>query len=250
MTEEEKKKEAEEQEEQNKESSKSEENYEENSKEETDSKSDKSEEEKTKKDKEEDERKQREEDRRKGKREHLIEESKGSFRPIFIIMLISLAIAGLWNEIPQIKESVNYVLDPTAGALLAWNLNWGMLVIAFFISLITTLAQKYGTDQETLKDLKKEQQDLQKEMKENKKDQKKMQELQKRQMKLMPNQMKLSMRAVAFTGVPFILLIRWFEDYFSSLASYDLWLGLSWFWFYLISLIVIGAILRKQMDVV
>lgn len=196
------------------------------------------------------ERRQREEDRRKGKREHLIEESKGSFKPIFVIMLISLAIAGLWNEIPQIKNSVSYVLDPTAGALLGWNLNWGMLIIAFFISLITTLAQKYGTDQETLKDLKKEQQDLQKEMKENKNDQKKMQELQKRQMKLMPNQMKLSMRAVAFTGVPFILLIRWFEDYFKAAGSPELWLGMGWFLFYLISLVVIGAILRKQMNVV
>lgn len=212
--------------------------------------SQKPEDQKTKKEKEEEEKKARDEERRKGKREHLYEESKGSFRPILIIMLVSLAIAGLWDAVPQIKNAVSSVLDPTAGALLEWNLNWGMLIIAFVISLITTLAQKYGTDQETLKDMKKEQQDLQKEMKENKQDQKKMQELQKKQMKLMPNQMKLSMRAVAFTGVPFILLIRWFENYFQTLGNADLWLGLGWFWFYLISLVIIGAILRKQMNVV
>jgi len=180
---------------------------------------------------------------------------EGSFRPIIIIMLASLLIASLWDRVDEIKNSVHFLLDPSAGALLGWNLNWGMLIIVLMITIFTTVVQKYATDQKTLKELKKEQKEIQKQMKEFKSHPEKLMELQKKQFKLMPKQMKLSMRALAYTGIPFILFFRWFQDYFTVIEETTgqpvrFWLGMGWFIFYLLGAIIMGSILRKRMDVV
>ncbi len=84
------------------------------------------------------------------------EKKEGSFMTLFVVMTISLLIAFLWNQIPIVKNTVNLVLSPTAGWLLSYNINWGMILIVFFITLFTTLIQKYATDQETLKEIKEE----------------------------------------------------------------------------------------------
>ena len=175
---------------------------------------------------------------------------EGSFKPIIIVMLVSLIIAGLWDKIPVIKNSIHAILDPSAGALLLWNINWGMIIIVFVITLIITLAQKYATDQKSLKELKKEQKEIQKQMKELKEHPEKLMELQKKQMKLMPKQMKLSMRAIAFTGVPLILFFRWFQDFFSNMGNPRFLGFLGWFWFYFLLAMIFGAILRKYLKVV
>lgn len=175
---------------------------------------------------------------------------EGSFRPVIIIMIASLFIVSLWDKFPQLKNSIHFILDPTAGSLLHWNLNLGMLIVVFIITLFTTIVQKYATDQKKLKDLREEQKEIQKQMKELKNHPAKLLELQKKQFKLMPKQMKLSMRALAYTGIPFILFFRWFTDYFTSAGNPKLWLGMSWFLFYILGAIIIGMILRKKMDVV
>lgn len=175
---------------------------------------------------------------------------EGSFTPLIIFMLISLVLAGLWDKIPAIKNSIHYVLDPTAGALLSWNLNLGMLIVVFIITAITTIVQKYATDQKTLKEMRKEQKEIQNQMKEFKNHPEKMMELQKKQFAMMPKQMKLSMRAIIYTGIPFILFFRWFQDYFLAVGSPKFWLGLGWFLFYLIFAMVFSSILRKWWDVV
>jgi len=176
---------------------------------------------------------------------------EGSFKPIIIVMLISLVIAGLWDKVPAIKNSIHFVLDPSAGALLLWNVSWGMTIIILIVTLIVTLAQKYATDQEALRELKKEQKQIQEEMKKFKEHPEKLMALQKTQMKLLPKQMKLSMRAIAFTGVPLILFFRWFQDFFTTLGDVKFFgiIG-SWFLFYLIIAMVFGAILRKYLKVV
>lgn len=176
---------------------------------------------------------------------------EGSFKPIIIVMLISLVIASLWDRIPVIKDSIHAVLDPSAGALLLWDVSWGMTIIILVVTLIVTLAQKYATDQEALKELKKEQKAIQKQMKEFREHPEKLMELQKTQMKLFPKQMKLSMRAIAYTGVPLILFFRWFQDFFVTLGDVKFFgiIG-SWFLFYLIIAMVFGAILRKYLKVV
>jgi len=186
---------------------------------------------------------------------HMLDKEKksakeGSFAPLFLIMFASLIIAFYWDKISFIKNSIHFIFDPTAGSLLAWNLNLGMLIIVLIISVITTLVQKYATDQGTLKELKKEQKEIQKQMKEFKNHPEKLMELQKKQFALMPKQMKLSMRGIIYTGIPFILFFRWFNDFFISTGNPKFWLGFSWFWFYLISAMIFGSILRKKFDVV
>lgn len=181
---------------------------------------------------------------------NLDKKGEGSFAVIIFVMLAAVIIASLWDKVPEIKDSVHYILNPTAGYLLNWNLNIGMLIVVLAITLLTTIVQKYGTDQEALKELKKEQKEISRQMKEFKAHPEKLMELQKKQFKLMPKQMKLSMRAMAYTGIPFILFFRWFGDYFLEAGNPKLWLGMSWFLFYLLFAIVFGAILRKSMDVV
>jgi uncharacterized membrane protein (DUF106 family) len=175
---------------------------------------------------------------------------EGSFMPIILIMIVSLVIAGYWEKLPWIKDSIHAILDPSAGILLDWNLNIGMLIIVLMITIITTVVQKYATDQKTLKEMKKEQKEIQKQMGEFKNHPEKMMDLQKKQMSMFPKQMKLSMRAVAYTGIPFILFFRWFTDYFITAGSPKFILGLTWFWFYLISAMVFSSLLRKWWDVV
>ncbi len=177
--------------------------------------------------------------------------SEGSFAPMIIIMLISLVIASLWEKVPAIKNTIKAGLDPVFGSLLNWNLTIGMLIIVLLITLLTTIVQKYTTDQESLKEIKSQQKEIQKEMKECRKNgnQKRMMELNKKQMKLAPKQMKLSMKSIAYTGVPFILLIRWFQDYFAAAGDPKFFGFMGWFIFYLLGAIIFGSIFRKKMDV-
>ena len=173
----------------------------------------------------------------------------GSFTPILIVMLISLLIASFWGKYPIIKETISKGLDPSLGALLDWNILIGMLVIVFIISSIMTLAQKYLTDQKTLKELKKEQKLLQEEMKKYKEHPEKLVELQKKQFEIIPKTMKLTMRPIVYTGIPIILFFRWFMDYFNAMPDFRFFGFLSWFWFYLIFSIIFSSILRKVFKV-
>lgn len=180
---------------------------------------------------------------------------EGSFKPIIFVMIASLAIAMFWDKIPFIKDSVHAVLNPSAGALLNWNVTLGMLIIVFIISLLTTLIQKYATDQKALRELRKEQKILQEEMKKYKEHPEKMAELSKKQLAFIPQTFKLTSRAIMFTGIPFILFFRWFSDVFIAMEVITgapvKFLGFfTWFWFYLIFTMVFSTILRKVLKVV
>ena len=176
--------------------------------------------------------------------------AEGSFTPVILVMLASMIIAFYWEKLNSIRAFVHWILDPTAGVLLNWNLTFGMFIIVFIIAVITTLVQKYATDQKTLKKLKNEQKKLQKEMQEVKNHPEKLMELQKKQFEFMPRMMKLSMRPVMFTGVPFILFFRWFMDFFNALGNPKLLGFFSWFWFYLIFTMIFSGFIRKWMKVV
>lgn len=165
-------------------------------------------------------------------------------------MMISLLIAAFWDSLGFVKDALNSVLQPTAGWLLNQNLDLGLLLIVFILTFVTTIVQKYATDQETMKELKKEQKALQEEMKKYREHPEKIMSMQKKQMELLPKMMKLSMRPVIFTGIPFILLFRWFIDYFDSIGN-PLFFGfLTWFWFYLVFAVTFNIILRKVLKVV
>ena len=174
---------------------------------------------------------------------------KKGFFWIFVVMLASIVIAGLWDKIPFIGNSVHFALDPTLGNILDLDLNIGFIIIVLIIVFLTTLVQKYGSDQEALKNLKDEQKKLQEEMKKYKDDAAKMMELQKKQFEHLPRTFELSMAPLVYTAIPFILLIRWFTDIFKNLGDPKILGFLGWIWAYLLLSIIFSAILRKIMKV-
>ena len=169
---------------------------------------------------------------------------------MLLVMVAGFVIAGLWNQ-AVIKNSVHAILDPSAGFLLKLNPVFGMVAIVFIITLITTLVQKYGTNQEELKKLKGEQKILQEEMKKYKGNPEKLLEFQKKQLEFVPRTFDLTMKSLVYTFVPIILLFRWFNDFFSMPEFKDFkFLGvLSWIWVYLILSIIFSSILRKILKV-
>jgi uncharacterized membrane protein (DUF106 family) len=175
---------------------------------------------------------------------------QGSYWPIILITILSLVLAVYWDKIPFIKNGVHAALNPSAGALLTWNLTIGMLLVTFIITLITTLIQKYATDQKALKELRLEQKILQEEMKKFKDNPAKVSELSKKQMEFIPRTFKLTSRTVLFTGIPFLLFFRWFYDFFATIGQPKFFGFLPWFWFYLIATLIFSSILRKYMKVV
>jgi uncharacterized membrane protein (DUF106 family) len=175
---------------------------------------------------------------------------EGSFAPMIIMFIVSLAVAVFWDKIEFIKNAVHNILDPSAGWLLNWDLNWGMLILVFLITLITTLVQKYATDQNALREIRKEQKLMQEEMQKYKEHPEKMLEFQKKQMDFMKRTFKLNSRSIMYTGIPFILFFRWFNDIFTAMGSPKFFGLLSWFWFYLITVMIFSSILRKYLKVV
>ncbi len=182
----------------------------------------------------------------------MVKNKEGSFRAIVLVMVATTLIAINWDKWTPVKNAVHAALNPTIGALLDYNLTLGMLVVVFLISVFMTVIQKYTTDQSELKRIKKLQKDLQKKAKELQHDPKKAMEVQKELMPLSLKQMKLGMRTIVYTGIPFILLFRWFNDYFANPALEGVkLLGIfNWFWFYLVFTIVFSSILKKKFDVV
>jgi uncharacterized membrane protein (DUF106 family) len=162
----------------------------------------------------------------------------------FVIVLgISFYIASQWDKLPIIRNSVGAVLDPTLGFFLDLNVYLGFVVIVGFTSLILTLSQKYLSDQETLKDLKKEQKELQKQMKEFKEHPEKLLQLQKKQMEAIPKTFKLSMRPILYTSIPVILLFRWFSS--QLIPVFGGW----WILYYFIGAMIFSSIFRKLFKV-
>jgi uncharacterized membrane protein (DUF106 family) len=170
-------------------------------------------------------------------------------KSLIIVFALSIAVALFWNQVPIISQSVHYLLDPSLGNLLNWNATLGMIIIVAGLTLITVLFQKFGTDQATLRELKKEQKLLSEEMKKYKDDPEKLMELNKKQLEFIPKTMELTTRPLIYTAVFFVLFFRWFNDYF--IAQEIIFLGfISWFWFYIIFSFAFNFLFRKLLNVV
>jgi len=169
-------------------------------------------------------------------------------RVIIIVMLASMIIAGFWTS-PWIKDPIHFILDPTVGSLLKFNLEIGMIIIVLLITVAITLLQKYTTDQTEMKRLKVEQKKIQDEMKTHKDNPAKMMELQKKSFEYMPLMMKHSMQPMIFTAIPIVLFFRWFSDYFTAAGNPVLFGFFSWFWFYFLVSIILSIFIRKLFKV-
>jgi uncharacterized membrane protein (DUF106 family) len=161
-------------------------------------------------------------------------------------MGISMIIAFQWENLTFITTPVHKVLDPSAGRLLEWNINYGILIIIVIITLIMSLLQRFTVDQETLRQLKKEQKLLQEEMKQYKDHPEKLMALQKKQLEFIPQTFDLTLRPLLYTGIPFILFFRWFSDFFTMMGDIKIFGYFSnWIWPYLILSIILSQIWRK-----
>jgi uncharacterized membrane protein (DUF106 family) len=167
---------------------------------------------------------------------------------IFLVMLISVGVATLWNHVPVIGQSVHAAFDPTIGVLLDWNVTIGLLIITAILNLITTLLHKYITDQDLLKSIKEEQKLVNEQMKLYKDNPDKTLELSKKSMELAMKTMPITMRPVVYTAIPFILLIRWFGDYFKTHTVKILGF-MSGLWAYIVFFIIFSIIFRKLFKV-
>ncbi|MFA5071754.1 MAG: EMC3/TMCO1 family protein [Candidatus Pacearchaeota archaeon] len=162
-----------------------------------------------------------------------------------VLSIISLGIVFLWEQIPIIKETAHAILDPTAGALISWNVTGGTLILFFIIALFMTIIQKFTVDQKTLREMKAEQKEISKELQQYRDNPEKALEVNKRSMKIMGDIMSMTMKSSFITMIPLILLFRWFSDVFTALGDPIFFGFINWFWLYLISVLVFGGILRK-----
>ncbi len=166
-----------------------------------------------------------------------------------LVTVIAMMIPALWDAFPIIKESGHAVLDPTAGTLLNWNRDFGMIIIVFVLTLITSLVQKATIDKEAMQQLKKEQKALNEEMKLHKENPQKMMELQKKSFEFIPRTFELTFKSSLFTIAPLILLFRWFSDYFTTNPG-SIFNFFSWFWAYFVFTIIIASFMRKWLDLI
>ncbi len=129
------------------------------------------------------------------------------------------------------------------GFLLELEPAYSVIIISFVLTLIVTIAYKYLTDQNLIKNIKDEIKELQKEMKELKNNPEKMMEKQKvmmeKNLKLMGHTLKPSL----YTLIPLLIIFSWLNKTYAD--SGKILFGLSWIWIYIISSVIFSIALRK-----
>ena len=118
-----------------------------------------------------------------------------------------------------------------------------VLIIAFFVSLITTIANKYLVDQDEMNEIQERNKAFQKELREAQKkgDGKRMAELQAKQTEMMQDQSKMmtnSFKPMIVTFVPIILIFFWMRTSAISglvviLPPSVYWVTLTPFWHFI-----------------
>ena len=115
-------------------------------------------------------------------------------------------------------------------------------VFSVIVTFLSTLAQKWLTNQEHLKSLKKRQKEIQKELR-GCKEPSLMKELNSEMMKITGVMFKSSMKPMFVTIIPFLILFAWLRGIYVPV------MGNSWIWYYIGYSIVASLILRKVFKV-
>jgi len=127
--------------------------------------------------------------------------------------------------------------------ILIANPKISIIVIAFLITLVTTLITKKFTDQTRMKELKDKQKGLQKQLKEARGDTHKMSQINKEMMDASMELMKHSFKPMLYTFIPLLIFFWWIRGIYSSVLS-------GWIWWYIAAGVISSIILRKFMKVV
>lgn len=107
------------------------------------------------------------------------------------------------------------LLDPILGPLLSLPSFWAILILSLAVSLIITLVYKYTTDQNLMKDLKKEIKEFQKLQKELKDKPQEMMKVQREAMQVNFKYMKHSFKSTFYTIIPILLIFGWMNGHFA-----------------------------------
>lgn len=113
-------------------------------------------------------------------------------------------------------------------------------VFSIVVTFISTLAQKWLTNQEHLKSLKKRQKEIQQELRKTK-EPKLMQELNAEMLQLTGLMFKSSMKPLFVTIIPFLILFAWLKGFYGG----DPPLLPHWIWYYLGYSIFASIVFRK-----
>lgn len=143
------------------------------------------------------------------------------------------------------------VLERFFNTLFGWAIAisplFGMILITFIMTLITTLAYKYFTDQYAVKNLREDMKKLQKEMKDTK-DEKRKIDISKTIWEKNMETMKHSIKPMLITFLPIIVLFNWLRSAYTGYGilflGYFQWLGT-----YILFSIAFSIILRKLFKV-
>lgn len=101
------------------------------------------------------------------------------------------------------------VLDFLFGWILEFDLWVGILILAFFITLLMNLVYMWATDQKEMKRLKRKLKEMQKKMREQRDNPKQAMALQKKMMSLNGQYMKKSLKPAIYTFIPIIIVFGW-----------------------------------------
>ena len=144
---------------------------------------------------------------------------------------------------------LNQFFDLIFGSLVAWSPLYGLIIISFILTLIITVAYKYLTDQNLMKEMKAKLKEYQKQMKENKGDTSKIMEIQKKAMEINMKYMMHSLKPSLFTLLPLILIFNWLRIVFEGIDLNFLGFFNGWIWAYIIVSIAFSIGLRKVLKV-
>ena len=118
------------------------------------------------------------------------------------------------------------------------------IVLAAIISFLSMLATKKFTNQARMKELKEHQKANQAKLKEHKNDPQKMMEIQKEIMGHSMEMMRHSFRPMLVTIVPLLLIFGFVRGAYAETAYVK-----SWFWYYLVTALVISPLWKKILKV-
>jgi uncharacterized membrane protein (DUF106 family) len=124
----------------------------------------------------------------------------------------------------------------------------GLIVISFVLTLMITIAYKYLTDQELMKNLKLEIKASQEEMKKLKDQPAKMMEVQKKSMEKNFKYMMHSFKPTLYTLIPLLIIFSWLGKTFKEVKLDFLGIN-SWLWVYIIFSLVFSIVLRKLLKI-
>ncbi|HLC72060.1 MAG TPA: EMC3/TMCO1 family protein [Candidatus Nanoarchaeia archaeon] len=130
---------------------------------------------------------------------------------------------------------------------------WALVSISLVLAFLTSMAQKYLTNQQEMKSLKDAQNKFREEMKQHRSDPAKFAEIQKQSMEKSLQYMRHSFKPLIFTMLPVIAMFGWLKVTFLPAGDifhwgFTIWPwgpGIGWLWTYFLSQMIFTMVIRK-----